>query len=80
LLWIVQGTSMKKSLRRVVPALLMLASAVSQAATYYVSASGSDTAAGSKAAPWKTLAHAQSVVAAGDTVYIRGAPTSLPPG
>ncbi|SEL43423.1 Right handed beta helix region [Roseateles sp. YR242] len=33
---------------------------------------GSDTAAGTESAPWATLAHAQAVVAAGDTVYVRG--------
>ncbi len=42
------------------------------ATTYYVSATGSDTAAGTQAAPWASIAHAQSVVAAGDTVYFRG--------
>ena len=47
--------------------------AVSHAASvYYVSPSGSDSAAGSQAAPWKSIAHAQSVAAAGDTVYFRG--------
>jgi hypothetical protein len=46
--------------------------AASNAATaYYVSPSGSDSAAGSISAPWKTIAHAQSVAAAGDTVYFR---------
>ncbi len=39
--------------------------------TYYVSPSGSDSAAGTSAAPWKTIAHAQSVASAGDTVYFR---------
>lgn len=42
------------------------------AATYYVAPNGSDTADGSKAAPWKTLPHAQDEVHAGDTVLIRG--------
>jgi hypothetical protein len=39
---------------------------------YYVSPAGSDSAAGTQTAPWKSIAHAQSVVAAGDTVYFRG--------
>ena len=39
---------------------------------YYVSPTGSDSAAGTQAAPWATIAHAQSVVQAGDTVYFRG--------
>ena len=42
------------------------------ASTYYVAPGGSDSAAGTQAAPWKSIAHAQSVVAAGDTVYFRG--------
>lgn len=42
------------------------------ASVYYVSPSGSDTAAGTESAPWKSIAHAQSVVGAGDTVYLRG--------
>jgi hypothetical protein len=49
--------------------------AVSGAATanvYYVAPGGSNSAAGTKAAPWATIAHAQSVVKAGDTVYFRG--------
>lgn len=49
--------------------------AVSSAATgqmYYVSPSGSDSAAGSQGAPWATIAHAQSVAQPGDTVYFRG--------
>ncbi|MFI5824984.1 right-handed parallel beta-helix repeat-containing protein [Streptomyces rishiriensis] len=39
---------------------------------YYVSPTGIDSAAGTQAAPWATIAHAQSVVQAGDTVYFRG--------
>jgi Pel9A-like, right handed beta helix region len=47
--------------------------AVSHAASiYYVSPTGSDSAAGTQAAPWASIAHAQSVAAAGDTVYFRG--------
>jgi hypothetical protein len=42
------------------------------ASVYYVSPSGSDIAAGTESAPWKSIAHAQSVVGAGDTVYLRG--------
>lgn len=41
-------------------------------AVYYVSPSGSDSAAGTQSAPWASLAHAQSVAGAGDTVYVRG--------
>ncbi len=36
---------------------------------FYVAPSGDDSAAGTKEAPFRTLAHASSVAAAGDTVY-----------
>ncbi|MFE9449724.1 right-handed parallel beta-helix repeat-containing protein [Streptomyces sp. NPDC006739] len=39
---------------------------------YYVAPTGSDGAAGTEAAPWASIAHAQSVAQAGDTVYVRG--------
>lgn len=42
------------------------------AQVYYVSPAGSDSAAGTKSAPWATIAHAQNVVQPGDTVYFRG--------
>ncbi|MEU5023479.1 right-handed parallel beta-helix repeat-containing protein [Streptomyces milbemycinicus] len=42
------------------------------ATVYYVAPNGSDNAAGTQAAPWASIAHAQSVVGAGDTVYFRG--------
>ncbi|WP_030434457.1 right-handed parallel beta-helix repeat-containing protein [Actinoplanes subtropicus] len=42
------------------------------AATYYVAPGGSDSAAGTQSAPWASVAHAQSVASAGDTVYLRG--------
>jgi hypothetical protein len=44
-----------------------------QAATYYVSTSppGDDNAAGTLAAPWRTIAHAAQTAAAGDSVYVR---------
>src|SRR3569833_578749 len=40
--------------------------------TYYVAPNGDDSAAGTDAAPWRTIAHAQSVVVAGDTGSFRG--------
>jgi hypothetical protein len=45
--------------------------AASAANTYYVATTGSDAADGSMAAPFATWAKAQSVAAAGDTVYFR---------
>jgi hypothetical protein len=49
--------------------------AVSSAAagnTYYVAPNGNDSAAGTQSAPWASIARAQSVATAGDTVYFRG--------
>jgi hypothetical protein len=51
---------------------VVFAGEASAAAVYYVAPNGNDSAAGTQAAPWATIAHAQSVVAAGDTVYFRG--------
>jgi hypothetical protein len=42
------------------------------ARTFYMSNSGTDTAAGSLSAPWSTLAKANSTMAAGDTLCLRG--------
>lgn len=39
---------------------------------YYMSPTGSDAAAGTLAAPWKTLATSSTKLAAGDTLYLRG--------
>jgi hypothetical protein len=40
-------------------------------AVYYVAPGGNDSSAGTLSAPWKTIAKANSKLAAGDTVYIR---------
>jgi hypothetical protein len=42
------------------------------AATYYVAPNGSDSAAGSQAAPFASWARAQTAAGPGDTVYFRG--------
>jgi len=60
--------------------LVVLAPLGARAATYYVAPTGSDTAAGSQTAPWATIAHAQSVAAAGDTVYFRAGTYSYTAG
>ncbi|MFG2926709.1 right-handed parallel beta-helix repeat-containing protein [Streptomyces sp. NPDC048305] len=39
---------------------------------YYVAPDGSDSASGTEESPWATIAHAQEVAEAGDTVYFRG--------
>lgn len=49
---------------------LFLLPALARAETYYVATAGSDTAAGTDAAPWATLQHAADTVAAGDTVIV----------
>jgi hypothetical protein len=51
---------------------------VSFAATYYVAPTGgSDSNAGSLAAPFGTISHAVSVAGAGDTIYLRGGTYNL---
>ncbi|WP_436530787.1 right-handed parallel beta-helix repeat-containing protein [Actinoplanes sp. HUAS TT8] len=64
----------------VVAAGLAVPAAALAASVYYVSPSGSDSAAGTSAAPWKTIAKAQTVVAAGDTVYFRAGTYSYTSG
>ena len=48
------------------------------AATYYVSTTGLDAAAGTLAAPWLTWQKAFSTAEAGDTVYFRGGVYNIP--
>jgi MYXO-CTERM domain-containing protein len=60
------------ALRAVVGTLTFLTPLAAKAATYYVAPSGSDTAAGTQAAPFASWARAQTAVAPGDTVYFRG--------
>jgi hypothetical protein len=70
----------KKSLTRALAISLLTASplvtvtAAASAAgnTYYVAPNGNDGAAGTQAAPWATIARAQTTAKAGDTVYFRG--------
>lgn len=45
--------------------------AASHAAQYYVAPHGSDSDAGTRAAPWRTIGHALEQAYAGDTVYLR---------
>jgi Right handed beta helix region len=53
-------------------ALTFAAPLSARAATYYVSTTGSDAAAGTLAAPFASWARAQTAAAPGDTVYFRG--------
>jgi MYXO-CTERM domain-containing protein len=70
------STTMSLSLFRratLVPALaVFVAPALAGAAEYYVSPTGSDSAAGSSAAPFATLSKANSAAAAGDTIWVHG--------
>ena len=50
----------------------VLLPAASYAAEFYVAPTGSDSAAGTLAAPFATLAKANSAAAAGDTIWVRG--------
>lgn len=52
--------------------LLLCLPVVLTAKEYYVATNGNDANAGSIDSPFATLSHAQSVVAPGDVVYIRG--------
>jgi hypothetical protein len=62
-------------------AVALAASGVAAAArVYYVAPGGNDGAAGTRAAPWASIAHAQSVAQAGDTVYFRGGTYSYTAG
>lgn len=45
---------------------------VSAANSYYVATTGSDTAPGTLAAPWKTIGKGITSMSAGDTLYVRG--------
>ena len=42
------------------------------ASTYYLSGAGSDRNPGNACRPWRTIRHADRVVEAGDSVYVRG--------
>lgn len=62
----------KHPLTALLACLALCASSAATAATYYVSPTGSDDAAGTLDAPWKSIAHAQLIAVGGDTVYFRG--------
>lgn len=64
---------MASSVLKIGTALVVLLAPLSaRAASYYVAPTGSDTAAGTMAAPFGSWARAQTAAAAGDTVYFRG--------
>ena len=51
---------------------LLTAPLAASAADYYVAPTGSDSAAGTMAAPFATVGRGQTAASAGDTVFIRG--------
>lgn len=52
--------------------LVIAAGPASAASVYYVAPNGNDSAAGTQAAPWASIARAQTAAKPGDTVYFRG--------
>jgi MYXO-CTERM domain-containing protein len=64
--------SRRQCVRRAVALVTFLAPLSAGAATYYVAPTGSDTAAGTMAAPFASWARAQTAASPGDTVYFRG--------
>jgi len=50
----------------------IVADPAAAAVAYYLAPNGNDSAAGTLAAPWATIARAQSAAQPGDTVYVRG--------
>lgn len=59
-------------MRKLLFILSLLISNVLYSATYYLSPTGSDAAAGGIGTPWKTLEKAWTVLVAGDLLYCRG--------
>ncbi len=53
-------------------AVLLATASTAHAADFYVAPHGDDAAAGTLAAPWRSIARAQQSVRPGDTVYFRG--------
>jgi hypothetical protein len=67
----VRLSPVRRNLIIVLPAaVLFLGAGAAAAETYHVAASGNDGAAGSEAAPWRTLQHAADSVTAGDIVRV----------
>ena len=65
-------TRLKQAICACMLASTFLPAIPTQAATYYVSTSGSNSNSGTSSKPWRTVAHATSKMVAGDTTYVRG--------
>ncbi|MGI5149416.1 right-handed parallel beta-helix repeat-containing protein [Plantactinospora sp. CA-294935] len=55
-----------------IPVVAASTTVAAAAQTYYVAPNGNDSAAGTQAAPWASIARAQTAAQPGDTVYFRG--------
>ncbi|MEZ4270169.1 MAG: hypothetical protein R3C68_01640 [Myxococcota bacterium] len=60
--------------------LIVLCPTLGLAADYYVATTGDNANSGTIGSPFRTLEKAASVMSAGDTMFIRGEPTNVPPG
>jgi hypothetical protein len=60
------------NMKKLITILLFFVGLTASAATYYVSTTGNDGAAGTIGAPWLTWQKGFETVVAGDTLYIRG--------
>jgi acetyltransferase-like isoleucine patch superfamily enzyme len=58
-------------MKRLLMAVLLCSSATANAATYYISTTGSDSGNGSSGQPWATFAHAWTGMASGDTLIVK---------
>ena len=65
-------TRLKQAICACMLASTFLPAVPTQAATYYVSTSGSDSNSGTSSKPWRTVAYAVSKMVAGDTTYVKG--------
>ncbi len=59
--------------------MLLLAPTLASAKNYYIATNGNDNHAGTLSSPFATLRKAQSLVVAGDTVFIRGGVYKISP-
>jgi hypothetical protein len=65
-------TRLKQAIGACLLASALLPTVETQAATYYVATSGNNSNPGTSSQPWRTVRHAVSKMAAGDTTYVRG--------
>ena len=71
------GHNFMKTVLGICFAVLFIAAACADAKTYYVSLTGSDTAAGTLDKPFQTIVKAYGVIVVGDTILVRGGTYAL---